>query len=192
MRFCRRSPRACAAAFATLLAERGIRVITGSRVVAVEADAVSVDGLGRLGLDEVLWATEAAPAPWLAQTGLARDAEGFIEVSETLQSVSHPDVLAAGDIATVRGHPRPRSGVYAVRAGALVAANIARLVAGRQPIARRPPRDALALISAGERYALGARNGLTFEGAWVWRLKDAIDRRFVARFARKKGIGSRE
>jgi selenide,water dikinase len=41
----------------------------------------------------------------------------------------------------------------------------------------------LAQISTGERYAVGARNGLTFEGAWVWQLKDAIDRRFVARFA---------
>jgi selenide, water dikinase len=105
-------------------------------------------------------------------------------VRETLQSISHVDVLASGDSASVRGHPRPRAGVYAVRAGALIAANIGRLVGGRHLIARTPQRQALALISTGERYALGAGHGLTFEGAWVWRLKDAIDRRFVGRFAR--------
>jgi selenide,water dikinase len=170
--------------FTALLAERGIRVIAGTRVVAVEADAVLLEGRGRLSLDEVLWATEAAAAPWVERTGLACDVEGFIEVGGTLQSTSHPNVLAAGDIATVRGHPRPRAGVYAVRSGALIAANIARIVTGRRPVARMPQRDALALISTGERYALGARNGLTFEGAWLWRLKDTIDRRFVARFAR--------
>jgi selenide,water dikinase len=172
---------------AAILAERGIRVVAGGRVAGVEAGAVAVEGLGSIGLDVVLWSTEAAPVPWLAETGLALDGEGFIEVGTTLQSTSHPDVLAAGDIATVRGYPRPKSGVYAVRAGALLAANIARLIAGRSPVARRPQREALALISTGERYALGARSGLTFEGAWVWQLKDAIDRRFVARFARLPG-----
>jgi selenide,water dikinase len=46
----------------------------------------------------------------------------------------------------------------------------------------KPQREALYLISTGERYALGARNGITIEGAWVWRLKDFIDRRFMAKF----------
>jgi selenide,water dikinase len=170
--------------FAAILGERRIRVIAGRRVVEVQPGAVRIEGLGRLCLDEVLWATEAAPPLWLAETGLGLDADGFIAVGATLQSLSHPDVLAAGDIAAVRGHVRPRSGVYAVRAGAVIADNIARLTAGRRPIARAPQNQALALISTGERYALGTRNGMTFEGAWVWRLKDTIDRRFVARFAR--------
>jgi selenide,water dikinase len=177
-------PRRLRGRSAEILAGRGIGVIAGGAVVAVEAGAVSVAGRGRIGLDEVLWVTEAAPAPWLAASGLELDADGFIAVGETLQSVSHAGVLAAGDSASVRGHPRPRAGVYAVRAGALIAANIGRLVAGRRLIARTPQRQALALISTGERYALGTRNGLTFEGAWVWRLKDAIDRRFVGGFAR--------
>jgi len=43
-------------------------------------------------------------------------------------------------------------------------------------------REALNLISTGERYALGARNGFTFEGAWVWKHKDFIDRCFMAKF----------
>jgi selenide, water dikinase len=170
------------ARFAAIMGERGIQVITGSRVLRVGADATEVEGPGDVGLDEVFWTTRASPAPWLAETGLALDAEGFIRVSPTLQSVSHPDVFAAGDIAAIEGYPRPKSGVYAVRAGPPLAANLRRLLAGRRPLAHRPQREALYLISTGEPYALGARNGFTIEGAWVWKLKDFIDRRFMAKF----------
>jgi selenide, water dikinase len=171
--------------FASILGHRDIRVITGARVIEVRADGALLEGGGLVGLDEVLWTTRAAPAPWLAETGLALDPEGFIEVSETLQSVSHGEVLAAGDVATMRGQARPKSGVYAVRAGPPLAANVERLLAGRPPVAYRPQRQALALISTGGRHAIGARDGFTVEGAWVWRLKDLIDRRFVARFDRR-------
>ena len=168
--------------FAALMRDRGIAVVTGGRALQVRADAVLVEGHGSIGLDEVFWTTLAAPAPWLAETGLALDCDGFIRVAETLQSVSHPDVFAAGDVAAIEGHTLPKSGVYAVRSGPPLAANLRRTHEGRRLAAYKPQRDALYLISTGERYALGARNGLTIEGAWVWQLKDFIDRRFMAKF----------
>jgi len=168
--------------FTELLRERGINVITASKASEVRADAVLVDGHGWVVLDEVFWTTRAAPAEWLAETGLALDSEGFIRVTETLQSVSHPDVFAAGDIAAIEGHAPPKSGVYAVRSGPPLAANLRRLLEGKPPAAYKPQREALYLISTGERYALGARNGFTIEGTWVWTLKDFIDRRFIAKF----------
>jgi selenide,water dikinase len=168
--------------FAAILRERGIGVVAGGRATEVRADAVLVEGNGPVALDEVFWTTRAAPARWLADTGLALDDEGFIRVGETLQSVSHPDVLAAGDIAAIDGHAPPKSGVYAVRSGPPLARNLRRLLEGKRPLAYRPQREALYLVSTGERYALGARNGFTIEGAWVWTLKDFIDRRFIAKF----------
>ncbi|MBX9591956.1 MAG: selenide, water dikinase SelD [Hyphomonadaceae bacterium] len=168
--------------FAGLLRERGIRVVSGGKASEVRADAVLVEDNGPIALDEVFWTTRAAPAAWLAATGLALDDEGFIRVTETLQSVSHPDVFAAGDVAAIDGHAPPKSGVYAVRSGPPLADNLRRLLRGKRLTAYKPQREALYLISTGERYALGARNGFTFEGAWVWKLKDFIDRRFMAKF----------
>jgi selenide,water dikinase len=168
--------------FAEILRDRGIGVLAGGKATEVRADAVLVEGNGPVALDEIFWTTRAAPAAWLADTGLALDTEGFIRVTETLQSVSHPDVFAAGDIASIDGHSPPKSGVYAVRSGPPLAGNLQRTMEGRQLIRYKPQREALYLISTGERYALGARNGLTVEGSWVWTLKDFIDRRFMAKF----------
>ena len=74
------------------------------------------DGSG-LELDEILWTTQAAPARWLRETGLALDDKGFVRVAATLESLSHAGVFAAGDMASVEGHDLPKSGVYAVREG---------------------------------------------------------------------------
>jgi selenide,water dikinase len=127
--------------------------------------------------DLVIWTAGAAALPWLRQSGLAVDERGFVLVDDALRSVSHPEVLAAGDCATLRAAAHPKSGVYAVRHAPVLAANLG----GAQ---RRyvPQRRSLALISCGERYAIADWNGLSVEGAWVWRWKDRIDRRWVERF----------
>ena len=96
--------------------------------------------------------------------------------------MSADDVFAAGDTIAFAGRELPKSGVYAVRAGPVLADNIRRALTGR-PLRRfRPQREALYLVSTGERHAVGTRNGLVVEGAWVWRWKDWIDRRFMRKF----------
>jgi pyridine nucleotide-disulfide oxidoreductase family protein len=127
--------------------------------------------------DLVIWTAGAAALPWLAQSGLATDERGFVLVDDRLRSVSHPEVHAAGDCATLRGAPHAKSGVFAVRHAPVLAANLA----GAQQ-RYVPQRRTLALISCGERYAIADWGGLSWEGAWVWRWKDRIDRRWVERF----------
>lgn len=168
--------------FQAILRDRGIEIATASKVARVEAGAVITESGRRIDVDEVFWTTRAEAAPWLRETGLALDDGGFIRVGRTLQSVSHPDVFAVGDVAAIDGCPTPKSGVYAVRSGKPLADNIRARLEGRPLRRHRPQRDALYLISTGDRYAVGARNGLVFEGAWAWRWKDWIDRRFMDRF----------
>ena len=170
--------------FAAIMQERGIAFHAQSRVTGITATGAQLANGQSLPLDEIFWTTRAAAAPWLKATGLALDQAGFVRVSATLQSVSHADVFAAGDTASFDGRDLPRSGVYAVRAGPPLANNIRRLIAGGKLIKHKPQREALYLISTGGKYAIGSRNGFAFEGAWAWRLKDWIDRRFMAKFNR--------
>ena len=46
---------------------------------------------------------------------------GFVRVGATLQSASHANVFAAGDLIVRDDTPHPHSGVYAVRAGPVLA-----------------------------------------------------------------------
>jgi pyridine nucleotide-disulfide oxidoreductase family protein len=127
--------------------------------------------------DLAIWTAGASALRWLRASGLAVDERGFVLVDDRLRSVSHPEVFAAGDCATLRDAPHPKSGVYAVRHAPVLAANLR----GEE---RRyvPQQRALALLSCGARYAIGDWGPASWEGKWVWRWKDRIDRAWVESF----------
>src|SRR5436309_2083678 len=174
---------------ARILGERGVTVHSGRKVVAAGENGLGLDGGERFEAQAAVWATGAYAPPWIAQSALATDARGFVAVSETLQSRSCPEIFAAGDVATVIGEPRPKSGVFAVRQGPVLARNLRRALAGEAPEPFRSPSRSLALISCGDRYAVASWGWLALEGAWVWRWKDRIDRRFVERYRLGPGEG---
>ncbi len=163
------------------LKARGITVLQES-CVEITAQHVLLGSGTRLQCDAPIMAVGASAPRWLAGCGLALDAQGFVTTGPTLQSVSHPEVFAAGDVATRSDAPHPRSGVYAVRAGAPLALNLRRFVAGGalQPYA--PQRRSLNLLACGERSAIASWGPWTAQGRWVWWWKDRIDRGFVARY----------
>jgi selenide,water dikinase len=170
------------ARFRTLLNARAITIITGARVTRVERGRLLLDHHESVEADEILWTTQAAPPRWLAETGLSLDRSGFLKVDDRLRAIGHPNIFAAGDAIAFSERALPKSGVYAVRAGPVLAENIRRTLTGHSLQRFRPQRRALYLISTGERYAIGTRNGVSFQGRWVWRWKDWIDRRFMRRF----------
>jgi selenide,water dikinase len=169
-------------AIGRILDARGVAVHPGRKVLGAGKDGVELDGGERFEAQAVVWATGAYAPSWIAHSGLAADARGFVAVSDTLQSRSRPEIFAAGDVASVIGEPRPKSGVFAVRQGPVLARNLRRVLAGEAPEPFRPPSRSLALISCGDRYAVASWGGLALEGAWVWRWKDRIDRRFVNQY----------
>ncbi len=161
---------------------RGIVLRTGMRVVGVERRAVILEN-GRAECDLVVWATGAAPLPFPACTPLAKDAAGFVRVRPTLQVLDHDELFAVGDCASIEGAPWVRkAGVYAVREGPILDANLRARLTGRAPRAYRPQRTFLSILNLGERRALAAKWSAVAVGPAMWRLKDWIDRRFVRRF----------
>jgi pyridine nucleotide-disulfide oxidoreductase family protein len=170
------------ARFGKLLVAHGVVLHLNSGAIAVEPGTVITTHQRRIAVDRIVWATSAGAQPWLAASGLASDPRGFVQVDDTLRSKSHPFAFAAGDCATQTAHPRPKSGVFAVRQGPPLAANLRRALHNETPAAYIPQRHALALISTGGRHAVASRGPFVFEGDWVWRWKDRIDRAFMAKY----------
>ena len=175
-------PRRARRVLAASLARAGVEVGVGFRAVAAEDGVVLAQDGRELAVDHVLWVTGVDAPPWPAQAGLACDQSGFVRVNRHLQSVSHPDVFAAGDVASLDGQARPKSGVYAVRQGPALAENLRRHADGRRLRSYRAQRHALAIIGLGEGRALAVRGRASASGAGLWRAKQWIDRRFMARF----------
>jgi selenide,water dikinase len=162
------------------LLRQGVRLVEGM-VQRIERDTALLGDGSALPSDATLLITGAAAAAWPGAAGLATDERGFISVNGHLQSVSHPFVFAAGDAATFVDAPRPKSGVYAVRAGPPLATNLLAALDDRPLVVHRPQRRALYLISTGPRHAVASWGPFAAAGEWVWHWKDRIDRGYVAK-----------
>lgn len=165
------------------LAYNGVQVLDAI-AQRVEPGAVITQDALRLTTDATLIATGASAASWLRHTQLALDDRGFVAVNSHLQSISHPFVFAAGDVATLIETPRPKSGVYAVRAAKPLATNLIAATKGAALCAFTPQRRALYLISTGPKHAIASWGSWAFAGRWVWHWKDRIDRDYIAKLSR--------
>ena len=168
--------------FEQLLAARGIRVERRFEVCRAAGGRLESTTGGSVEADEVFWVTGVQAPDWPRQSGLAVDEQGFILVDDHLRSTSHATVFSTGDVAGVSNQPRPKSGVFAVRQGPVLADNLIRTLEGRRLRRFRAQRRFLSLISEGGQRATASRGNWFATGAWVWRWKDWIDRRFMRRF----------
>ena len=177
--------------FERVLIQRAVELHLNAKVAHVESGRLLCGNGLVVEANEIMWVTQAGGAPWLQGTGLALDAGGFIQVTDTLQTVTDPAIFAAGDIAAMQGRPLEKAGVFAVRMGPPLADNLRRSLQGQALKPYRPQRSWLALISTGNRYAVASRGALGFAGDWVWRWKDRIDRDFMRKFSEFPGMAAK-
>lgn len=164
------------------LTQRGVQLHLKESVVSVDKKRVRCESGLEVGCDAVIWVTQASAPDWIGKAGLAVDADGFALVEDTLRSSSHPHIFAAGDIATMIHHPRPKAGVFAVRQGKPLFENLRRSLQGKDLKPFHPQKDYLSLIGTGDGSAIATRGSWGWEAPWLWTLKDWIDRRFMERF----------
>lgn len=158
------------------------------RAVGVEQGLLLSDGT-LLPADKVIAATGARAPVWLQPSALRLDENGYIAVDAHHCSLSHPNVFAAGDVCARQDLAMARSGVHAVHAGPVLAANLLATLSGRPLATYQPRRRSLYLLACGPQYGIACWGGFSAEGEWVWRWKDRIDRGFIARFS---GRGRRD
>ncbi|WP_347280182.1 selenide, water dikinase SelD [Leptolyngbya sp. FACHB-16] len=172
-----------------VMEQRGIALHLGETVEEVGEDWVRCASGLEVECDRLFWVTQAAATPWIREAGLATDERGFLLVNDRLQSISHPQVFGAGDVATMQAHPRPKAGVFAVRQGKPLTENLRRALENQPLKPFVPQKQFLILIGVGDETAVASRGALGIGPAkWIWQWKDRIDRKFMDKFSDLKSM----
>lgn len=167
---------------------QGLRALARQRITVFQDDAVRVAaGVvqlasgARLACDAPVMAGAGNLPPWLRASGLQLDEQGRLAVGATLQSLSHPEVLALGDGVSGPAGLAPRRGPPPARAAAGLALNLRRLAGGGdlQTLPGRAP--GCELLACGPGRALAVWGSWAARERWLWWYKDRQDRGFVAR-----------
>ncbi len=158
-----------------------VQVLQG-RCTAIERKHVVVGTSMRVVCDVPIVAIGSDAPAWLAGSGLALDEQGFVRVGATLQSAGHANVFAAGDVIVRDDMPHPRSGVYAVRAGPVLATNLRAFVAGGTLTPYVPQPRSLNLLATGDGRAIASWGAWSAQGWLMGWWKDRIDRTFIEKF----------
>ncbi|MEL4897299.1 selenide, water dikinase SelD [Crocosphaera sp. Alani8] len=151
---------------------------------------VSCDSRTQINSNWVFLVTQAYAPQWIKKTGISTDKEGFILVNNYLQSVSHANIFATGDIATMEDYSRPKAGVFAVRQGEPLFNNLQSIILGNKLKSYHPQSFYLSLIGTGNKKAIASWGNFGLEAGWLWTWKDYIDRKFMDRFKNFSNIES--
>ncbi|MEH2408602.1 FAD-dependent oxidoreductase [Nostoc sp.] len=175
-----------------ILIERGIKLHLGESVCNITPTThretkkifeIKCESGLTIECNKIFWVTQASAPEWLKIAGLGTDEQGFILVQDTLQSQTHPQIFASGDIATMVNYLRPKAGVFAVRQGKPLFENLQRILLRKSLKPYKPQKQYLSLIGTGDERAIATRGSFTLPPhKLLWRYKDWIDRRFMKRF----------
>jgi NADH dehydrogenase FAD-containing subunit len=175
-------PSGAAAAVRANLERRGVQFRSACRVVQVEEGWAIVEGGTRFGFDIIVNATGLHPPKILAELDLPVREDGAMLVNDYLQSPADPRIHGGGDCVALRTHDLPRVGVYAIRQAPVLLHNLLATLDGRAPRRFEPQKKYLWIMNLGDGSGVAIRGRHWWYGRLAFRLKDGLDRRFLASY----------
>ena len=146
-----------------------------------DRDVGSENG-AKIECDHVLWVTGVEAPTWIRESGFDVDSAGFLKVDKTLRSTSHHNVFAGGDMVCLVGQERPKSGVFAVREGPILARNARAFLKGKVLRSYIAQKQALAILRLPGNDALASKGPWCMRSKIISRWKHGIDIKFMRRF----------
>jgi selenide, water dikinase len=166
-----------------VLVEKRIEAVTDASVEKVLPDRALLSTGHQISSGLTVWLAGAVGWPIFRHAGLPLDERDFLLLDDSLRSIADPKIFAAGDCGTLANFPRtPKAGVYAVRQAPILWQSLRSALRGEEAPRYRPQTGFLSILNLGDGRALMHWKGLVMEGKAVFRLKDWIDRRFLAKY----------
>ena len=154
-------PESLAANAARRLARYGVEVMTGAKVVDIDASGVTLED-GRIDAATIVWGAGVRAGALTAGLPGKHDRAGRVCVAADLSVPGHSDIFVIGDgasVASANGQPVPGIAPAAKQMGAYVG----RLIAGR--VAGRPAPPAFRYRHAGDLATIGRGSAVVKVGA---------------------------
>lgn len=168
------------------LESSGTSVRTGVEISSVGRPGsnltVALSDGGGLQADLVVAATGVRPPGLFADSGLTVGKGGGMLVDGFLRSVDDARVFGGGDTVSFGRDGLPGFGVYAIRQGPILFANIRAAATGGSLRTFEPQRRNLYVMGLGDDTGLGIYGGLVWRGRSARFVKDYIDRRFIEEY----------
>jgi NADH:ubiquinone reductase (H+-translocating) len=163
---------------ARILADLGVQVRTNATIAAATEDGFRLTD-GQLVQGGVfVWAGGVKAPELVADSELPTGHNGRVKVDRYLRVLDHPEIYAAGDLASVTdprtGHVLPPLAQVALEEGETVARNLDAELEGR-PLEAFTFHDKGFVVSVGTRRGVADIAGITSGGRLAHLLKDAIE-----------------
>jgi len=146
----------------------------------VRTDRVVLASGGSLPTALTIWATDGAPPPLIAASGLPHDGSGRLLVDERLRATDGSPVWAAGDCAATGGRSVDSQAQWA-----LLEREVRRQLGVRGPRRAGQGSTGLCALDTGDGRAILRWRTLTMRSRLAGWIKRRRDRRFVSRMREK-------
>ncbi len=154
---------------AEILAEKGVRALTGTRILGMEPGRIRIEPGGELRAQTLVWTGGIKAADLVRETGIETGPQGRIVVNEFLQVKNHPELFAIGDAALAinpeTGRAVPAAAQFALQQGRLVADNLVAVI-DRCPMRSYRPRVLGEMVSLGRHMAVGWVASVGWPARW--------------------------
>ena len=192
-----------------VMLNKTVHVAENSELCIYSSQQISEDlkSVAKIDCDICFWSTGASPSDLSRNLSAKKDpTNSWLLVDQHFRSVNCPFLFGAGDCITIEGCEIPKAGVYSVREGPVIAANVLKILQNYELYVTEcsklrgsstlelqkyfPQSDFLTLVNLGNGTALGTKYGFAFEGVSLYYLKDWIDRKFIDSFDTKKLVAN--
>ncbi|MDM5147813.1 FAD-dependent oxidoreductase [Candidatus Persebacteraceae bacterium Df01] len=161
-----------------VLQVRGITLFESTAISYKDESIILADGR-QTTAQYLVYATPVRALAWLANSDLALNDNGFVQVNACLQSISHPQVFAAGDCAAISA---PKSGVTAIRQSPTLSDNILAAINGMPLSSWHFQQRQLYILNTADGRAIAGWGSWYADGTWLWHWKKWLDKRFMNLF----------
>ena len=161
-----------------ILGDLGVQVRTNAAIAAATEEGFQLTDGQLVAGGVFIWAGGLKAPELVADSGLPTGHNGRVKVDQYLRVLDHPEIYAAGDLASVTdprtGHVLPPLAQVALEEGETAARNLDAELNGR-PLEAFTFHDKGFVVSVGTRRGVADIAGLTTGGHLAHLLKDAIE-----------------